>query len=124
MIAISFLFIFLFANTEAGQLFKLPVLIHHYLEHHDEDAGVSLTDFLYKHYNEERSRSASDTEHDKLPFKNADIGFSQITLIQQSPIVFEIKPDKPVSTKEINIHSTIFLSSSHLSRIWQPPKTV
>jgi len=123
MIAISFLFIFLCANTEIGELLKLPVLIHHYLEHHGDDAGISFFDFLHKHYNEERSHSSSDTEHEKLPFKNTDIGFSQITLIHQPPILFEIKTDKPISTKENIIYSTAFHSSSHLSRIWQPPKS-
>lgn len=121
--AISFLLIFLFANTEIRQLLKLPVLIHHYLEHHDDDGGVSFADFLHKHYNEENSHPSTNNEHEKLPFKSHDLGFTQTTLVFQSPVGFELQTDKPASTKEKISYSEVFYSSSILSRIWQPPKS-
>ena len=105
-----------------GELLKLPVLIHHYLEHHD-DAGISFADFLHKHYDEENSHPSPNNEHEKLPFKSHDLGFSQTTLVLQSPAVFELKIGNLLSTK-INIsYSEGFYSSSILSRIWQPPKS-
>lgn len=122
LIAISFLSIFLCANTELGQLLKLPVLIHHYLEHHDDDAGVTLADFLHKHYDEENAHTSSNNEHEKLPFKSHTFSFSQTTLVFQLPVRFELNPDKPLSTKVIINYSEGFYSSSILSRIWQPPK--
>ena len=121
--AISFLLIFLCANTELGQLLKLPLLIHHYLEHHEDDAGISFADFLHKHYDEENSHSSKNNEHEKLPFKSHDLGFSQTTLIYQLPIGFELQTDKPVLTKENIIYSPAFHPTSVLSRIWQPPKS-
>jgi len=121
--AISLLLFFLFANTEMGELLKLPVLIHHYLEHHDDDAGISFAGFLHKHYDEENSHPSPNNEHQKLPFKSHDLGFSQTTLVFQSPAVFELKIGNLLSTK-INIsYSEGFYSSSILSRIWQPPKS-
>ena len=119
---ISLLLIFLFANTEIGQLLKLPVLIHHYLEHHNDEAGISLANFLHKHYNEENSHPSPNNEHEKLPFKSQVLGFSQTTLVFHSAICFEINSDKLLSTKVIINYSEGFYSSSLLSRIWQPPK--
>ena len=105
-----------------GELLKVPILIHHYLEHHDDDAGTSLADFLHKHYDEENSHPSPNAEHEKLPFKSHDLGFSQTTLVFQSPVGFELKTGYPISTK-INInYSEGFYSSSTVSRIWQPPK--
>ena len=121
--AISFLLIFLFANTEMGQLLKLPVLIHHYLEHHDDDAGVSFVDFLHKHYAEQKSHPSANNEHEKLPFKSHDLRFSQITLAYQPLIGFEFKTDKLILAKVNIIYSTAFHPASILSRIWQPPKS-
>ena len=122
LIAISFLVIFLCANTEMGQLLKLPVLIHHYLEHHDDD-GISFAKFLHKHYDEENSHPSHNNEHGKLPFKSHVLEFSHATLVFHSPAVFELNLERPFST-EVNIsYAEGFYSSSLLSRIWQPPKS-
>lgn len=121
--AILFLLIFLLANTEMGQLLKLPVLVHHYLEHHDDDAGNSFVDFLHKHYAEQKTHPSANNEHEKLPFKSHDLGFSQTILSYQPPVEFEFKIDKPIPIKENIIYSTAFHSSSALANIWQPPKS-
>lgn len=105
-----------------GQLLKLPALIHHYLEHHDDDAGISFAQFLHKHYTEEYAHPSPGNEHGKLPFKSHDIGFSQNTLVAQSLAGFDFKTARPVSTKENIIYSEAFCSSLHLAKIWQPPQ--
>lgn len=121
--AISFLLIFLCTNTELGQLLKLPVLIHHYLEHYDDDGGISFVDFLHKHYDEKNSHPSANNEHQRLPFKSHDSGFLQTNLVFHLPVGFELKTEKPVSTKVTIIYSEAFYSSSIRSRIWQPPKS-
>jgi len=120
--AILFLLIFLFAITEMRELLNLPVLIHHYLEHHDDDAGISFVQFLHKHYSEEHEHASHDKEHEKLPFKSHDIGFSQTTLAYQPFTGFEFKTGKPVSNKINSIYRPAFHPTSILSRIWQPPR--
>lgn len=117
------LLIFLFANTEIGQLLKLPVLIHHYFEHHNGKAGISLADFLDKHYGDDNSHPSPNNEHKKLPFKSHDLGFLQITLVFQPPGGFELQTGKPASSKEKICYTEGFYSSSISSRIWQPPKS-
>lgn len=121
--AISLVLIFLCANTQIGQLLKLPVLIHHYLEHHDDEAGLSFTAFLHKHYNEVNSHPSPNNEHESLPFKSHDLGVSQTTLVFQSPVCFEFHTRKQIPSKEIISYSEGFYFSSILSSIWHPPKT-
>lgn len=124
LVAISFLFIFLCANTEIGQLLKLPVLLHHYLEHHEEDSSISFADFLHKHYNEKNAHSSTNNEHGKLPFKSHDIGMANNSIAYYVPVAFSFKVEVPSSTKvNICIYDVAFNSSSHLAKIWQPPKS-
>jgi len=121
---ISFLFIFLCAHTELGQLLKLPVLLHHYIVHNEEeDNSTSLIAFLYEHYIEESSHSSSNNEHQKLPFKSVDFSFAQANFICEPPFIFKIKPDKLIPSKENILYSEAFSSSAVSSNIWQPPKS-
>ena len=114
--------IFLFANTEIGQLLKLPFLIHHYIDHKDDNESLSFMDFLHKHYQEENSHQSNNNQHEKLPFKSHNLGFSQSTLSYQPFIGFEFQISKPIETKINLIYSTAFYPASISSRIWQPPK--
>jgi hypothetical protein len=120
--AISFLFIFICATTEVGQLLKLPVLIHHYLEHHLDDEGISFIGFLHKHYGEEISHSSPNNEHKELPFKTHPSIFAQVNLVFHVPVGYESKIDKPISKDKIIIYPETFQCSFAISKIWQPPR--
>ena len=73
LIAISFLFVFLGANTELHQLLKLPDLIHHFLEHRTQEPNETITEFLVEHYSDTQNHSKTDQhDHDNLPFKTND----------------------------------------------------
>ncbi|MBL0132822.1 MAG: hypothetical protein IPP79_01820 [Chitinophagaceae bacterium] len=106
-----------------SQLLKLPMLVHHYLEHHEDDAGISFAEFLHKHYEEEHEHASKHNDHEKLPFKSSDLGFSQTCLVYQSPFSFEMRMEKYLPAKESIIFSTSFYSSAIRSKIWQPPKS-
>lgn len=123
LIAISFMLSFLFAYTQAGELLKLPFLIHHYLDHHDSDAGEFLLDFLYKHYSEPHTHAPGNGDHEKLPFKSHTVGFLQTSFVFHRSMLFlpELCPALP--KKRSGISNAIFFSSPFLSLIWQPPKS-
>ncbi len=110
------------ASTEIAQLFKLPVLIHHYLEHHDDDNGISFMGFLHKHYSEGISHSSHNNEHKELPFKTHQSIFAQVNLVFQVPVGYESKIDKPISKDKIIIYPETFHCSFAISKIWQPPR--
>lgn len=119
---ILLLFIFLSANTEFGELFRLPLLVQHYFEHRNEDAKISFAEFIEKHYNEANNHASSNTEHQKLPFKSHEAGCSQTIFVDQIFASFNFQQKIEVETKLEIIATSDFHNSPHLSRIWQPPK--
>jgi hypothetical protein len=123
LIAISFLLIFLSANTVFGQLLRLPTLIHHYLEHVVLDNNPSLIAFLQKHYTE-KINHADDQHHDheKLPFKTADSNTAHIVSVVP-PHSYSITQliIEPVSIQQA-IYNQKGYSKSYLNSIWQPPR--
>lgn len=124
LVAISFLLIFLSANTEFGQLLKLPVLIHHYLEHVELDENESLTNFLKVHY--EREINHPDDihgDHENLPFKTTDCHTAQIPVILQSLRIEILPVTEKTAIQDKKIYSIEeHYYFSHLRNIWQPPR--
>lgn len=122
VIAISFLFIFLTANTAFGQLLRLPTLIHHYIEHVELD-NSSLFEFLSEHYAKTINHpDDKHHDHEKLPFKTTDCHTSQVvTLVPQptfaiSQIIFNtVEIKKPIYNQQ-------HYSNAYLNSIWQPPR--
>lgn len=112
----------LLANTAVGELLKLPQLLHHYLEHHDDDRDISFFQFLKKHYAEEASTQASHHNHSQLPFKSQTIGcLHQIILLQVQNTACITAPVIQEPTKFFR-NPQQFLLSTTLSNIWQPPR--
>ena len=124
-IAISFLFIFLCANTEIGELLKLPNLIHHFFEHHnhEDEHSISFIDFVKSHYNDNNKHSDTDKhdEHHNLPFKTFDTSVNSAFVFENhkyfsftKPLHFSFKSDVPFSKQ--------FYTSDVFACIWLPPK--
>lgn len=122
LIAISFVFVFLYANTELHQLLKLPVLVHHYLDHHEEGNSASFVGFLYDHYNSEKSQSDNDHhDHQNLPFKT-DCANVHTSLAYTGHQQYSFQHTPPVSVKVNVVYNEVIYFSTSLSNIWQPPK--
>ncbi|MFT3702461.1 MAG: hypothetical protein QM802_08830 [Agriterribacter sp.] len=122
-IAIFFLFIFLSANTVFGEVLRLPVLAHHYLEHVTWDNNKSLFDFLAKHY-AAKINHPDDQHHDhqRLPFKSMDC-FALQVVITAPQSFFALSKIILVASEEKNIlPDQQYYSSTVLSSIWQPPR--
>lgn len=119
-ITILFLFSFLIANTAFGEVLKLPMLIHHYIEHSQEDDNHSILGFLADHYGEDTNHHDNQHEHDNLPFKTESPNTGQTFCLPPSFIettkLVPIKELKTLTFQEQN-YSNIYLDS-----IWQPPK--
>jgi hypothetical protein len=123
LIAISFLFVFLTANTELHQLLKLPVLIHHYLSHHQDEQDKSFLHFLSDHYSSTPEHSDNDHhEHDNLPFKTNDCATAHVSIAFVNLTPFTISRPIIFQDKVSPIYNGGFYSASVISNIWQPPK--
>lgn len=122
VIVIFFIFSFLGANTALGEIFKLPLLIHHYIEHNQEDDDNSIIGFLAEHYGEDINHHHHDNhnDHDHLPFKtiNSSVGQTAYILplfIESTKLVHRKKLKTPVFQEQN-------YSNAYLDSIWQPPK--
>lgn len=113
-------------NTEAHQLLKLPVLLHHYFDHKETNNTISILDFISKHYGEDNSKTSHNhnDEHEKLPFKSNDCGVVHASLVYCDHFSFNFTYHVPVFSKETIAYDDNFNGSSLLVNIWQPPKTV
>ncbi len=125
IIAISFLFIFLCANTELGQLLKLPNLITHFTEHnnHGNNHPVSFLDFVKSHYNTNHKHADTDKhdEHQNLPFKTISTNLNTVIAFENQPIISFLKPISIAINNAVPYH-TEFYTSDVFTCIWLPPK--
>ena len=116
---------YLFASTEAKQLFKIPVIFQHYAEHRLENNHLSLVAFLDMHY---LHGSPFDQDYDrdmKLPFKSSGDMFSFFPIpVDSMPV--ELTMDCPqISLLPINkIPCSRGLGVSWVQKVWQPPRRV
>lgn len=123
IIAISFLFVFLSANTELGQLLRLPVLVHHFLEHKEIDETETLVNFIKVHY-EKNINHPDDKhgDHQKLPFKSIEHSSSVLAIVLPitKVVISEFTPNEFADNKIYSIEENY--SFSELKNIWQPPR--
>ena len=126
IVVISLLSIYALSATELHQLLKLPALIEHYFEHTAEDKDLSFWAFLHIHY-AHGIVVDDDYEKDmKLPFKSTNdcAAISVSTPPPSSPYTPIPQPVVVAESKKVFIKSKdLFLKSSYLSCIWQPPKS-
>lgn len=121
-LAISFLLIFLIANTAFGQLLRLPTLVHHYLEHVEWD-NYTFAEFLAEHYAKEIDHPDDQhNDHQKLPLKALD--FHQGSLITTVPKCSMPCIDIFIEQDDVKlpIYSQLNIVNSYLESIWQPPR--
>ncbi|MBS1760629.1 MAG: hypothetical protein JST23_10955 [Bacteroidetes bacterium] len=123
LLAIFFLFTFLSANTAFGEVLKLPMLIHHYMEHSNIENKISFIDFLKEHYtNLAKHGDSTQHHHEKLPFKTIDSNLSHVVSVAPK-IQFSIaKILYPCDNIIIPVYQDDDCSNNYLNSIWQPPR--
>jgi hypothetical protein len=125
-IAISFLSIFLCATTPIGQLLKLPMLMHHFIEHQQEEQNkehqISFIDFLKMHYNSNEHTNKSTHNHHNLPFKHIDFNSLNVVFAFESPSIFTFQQTEFDSSKDVSTFYEQHYLSNTLANIWQPPR--
>lgn len=114
--------VYLFSAAEFYQFLKLPDLVEHYSEHKNLKKDLSFLDFLMIHYAFDNAKYSDYDQDMKLPFKSGNhsvLAFS-VSTPQNKPEIHFIIPH--ISAPTIVSDKATFISSAHLSRIWQPPK--
>ncbi len=121
LIAILFLSILISSNSELHQLFKIPILISHFIEHKKEDRSISFIAFLKMHY---KTVSEKDKDYDRdmqLPFKADNCNFVGMTFYHHKTSI-EINNKEQLVDKQHRCFDDQFISSQVLNSIWQPPR--
>jgi len=124
IIAISLLFIFLFANTELRQFFAMPTLVEHYIEHKQENSTVTFLDYLSQHYSGDIKHNHNNNhgDHEKLPFKTHDFGKIQSSSSFVNHIQFSILRPIVFRGSVFPIYNGGGYFPALQDNIWQPPK--
>ena len=115
--SIFLLVIMVSIQTPIGQLFKLPLLIEHYIKHQKQD-GVSLIGFLEDHYASDH-KDADLPEDEQLPFKNItfhSIGYAIVTSVVQKNVAASVPTERKI------IFPDTFTPQQHLGSIFHPPR--
>jgi len=123
VIAICFMFMFLSAYTAVGQILRLPTLVHHFLEHVEQE-NASLQTFLAEHYASQINHPDDiHNDHQNLPFKALDHQQISVVALVNVPttILFTTSPFPSVMVKKADRTQSDF-SKSYLNSIWQPPR--
>lgn len=123
IISILLLFFYLTTATELYQLFKLPILIEHFIEHKSKNQSISLFDFLKIHYTKGDIKDADYEKDMKLPFKSHVACFSSVylTFANQPTYNFTYLQLILINKKAFGFFHS-FINTSTIKGIWQPPQ--
>ena len=117
--AIFFLVVLVSAQTPAGELFKLPALVDHFVKHQKQD-GDLFFGFLAEHYSPSHN-DADLPEDENLPFKN--VSFNTVCCAIVPPAI-KANAIIPVPPGKKPVFTDRFIAQQHLSRIFHPPRLV
>jgi hypothetical protein len=96
----------------------MPLLIDHYHQHKKLVKEISFWEFLVMHY---KTDVAHDSDDNQLPFKDAAHSFTASILALPIPKII-LQEKEPISrVVHLSSYSESFISS-HLSKIFQPPR--
>jgi hypothetical protein len=112
------LFVLLSAQTPFGQVFKLPLLVEHFLKH-QEQSGISLFSFVVDHYSHEH-QDADRSEDGQLPFKTGlllNIGSAIVPQLVKADFSVELNFTQKVAIDDSQV------PQKHSNRIFHPPCT-
>ncbi|MBW7952853.1 MAG: hypothetical protein LC134_03765 [Chitinophagales bacterium] len=119
------MFIFLSTNSVVKELFRLPVLFHHYQEHISINGKESFISFLAEHYTSTQIHHHADNDkhndHEKLPFKSVDVSTSINITVPKNYLLITKEFFVETSTKKVSAKQQQ-LTSDFIKNIFQPPR--
>jgi hypothetical protein len=122
IISISILVAYLCASTEFIQLLKIPLLIEHFIEHTAASKEITFKEFFILHYLDAQHVDGDYDKDMRLPFKTVNNSITNIiSSIPSLRSEFVINIDGKEGTNFIS-YGDLFINSTYISSIWQPPR--
>jgi hypothetical protein len=113
--------IFFFSTTGLGQLFKLPVLVMHYMEHRERDNSIGMIEFLSMHYWGQDINDNDDDRDMQLPFRNVDQNAATLVILMPQ---YSLSISRPLVAD--NIDQPVFSDPDHsdpaFASLFRPPR--
>ncbi|WP_164112162.1 hypothetical protein [Sphingobacterium sp. xlx-96] len=123
MVTILFLSVYLTTFTPFKEVWKLPILIEHFMEHRAEDPSISISAFLDMHYMQGNPRDADYERDMQLPFKVISHAGVISVAIPPSYIFFQAAPPLYNQEEKPILYDVAAYSFNFHRSIWQPPKS-
>ena len=120
-LAFLLLCIHLGGNTEAGQLFRLPILVEHYKFHHSADPSIDFIGFVIMHYAGDDGIRTDDQEDNRLPchdWSHSSVSAVFLPMVKALPSVMPL----PVLNNSSPVEITGDIPSKHVRILLQPPR--
>lgn len=121
VLAIGLVVVHLFAYTEAVQVFRLPNLISHFLQHHRQDPEIGFSQFISMHYGGDDGTSADDNADDQLPCHKPNRNTLTVVYV---PTDIDI-PSLGTEVSLVPRYATVLRRgnlSKHVLKLLQPPR--
>lgn len=124
-ITLGFLLTYLLSVTQLGEFFKVPKLVHHFIEHSQQQSDLTFIKFLSIHYVDVLVYDKDYDEDMELPFKShTDCCNCSITTFCSPIPQFTFPIEQTIKEFKIPNFSYVFTFTCNFhSTIWQPPKT-
>ncbi|MEI6266031.1 MAG: hypothetical protein WCP74_13095 [Sphingobacteriia bacterium] len=124
-ISIFILAIYLLGATDAYQLLKLPLFVHHFITHHQENPQLSLAGFIKIHYLDPVVIDDDYAQDMQLPFKTHETDscfVSAVTMPLQKISIEAPSLPLPLITYSSIVQTRYYYQP--MVNIFQPPKAV
>ncbi len=113
---------YLLSISEFNQLLKLPILVHHYIEHQSEDQSLTFSSFMAMHYAHGNVVDDDYAKDMKLPFKTNHVN------VIANFVAMEVQFGEIIVNQPISLFTFPKLICNvplgYTSLIFQPPKAV
>lgn len=120
-LAILLICLHLFGNTEAGQFFKIPVLLQHFRQHHETNHDLSFIQFIIMHYAGDDGTRADDEQDQQLPCHNLRQHTMHMMYAPMLNNVNETEVPVPASARSTAL-ANMAIPPNRADRLWQPPR--
>ena len=121
--AVVLLIVYLLSATATSEFLKIPLLVHHYYDHKDENRNITLIEFLSLHYYTEDGTDKDAMEDNQLPFKSCEnastVSFISLTPPPSIELVAEFEKK---SCTTFGVSNPLLPPSGFMATIWQPPR--
>lgn len=122
-ISILILAVYLLGATDAYQLLKLPLFVHHFIIHHEENPNLSLAGFIKIHYLDPVVIDDDYAQDMQLPFKTHETDCCFISAVTMP--LQKISIEAPALPLSLITYSSIVPNRYYyqpMVNIFQPPK--